>query len=154
MMRRGFTLIEIMIVVGIMVALSIVALVNLQGRNRNDDLKNTTEQIGAVLREAESHAMAEDQGSLWGVHFSNATTTAPFYALYYASYATSTIVSQYRLPADVVYATSVFPLGSQYNETFSKASGAASASETIILYLTVPNTSSSISVALNGAVSY
>jgi prepilin-type N-terminal cleavage/methylation domain-containing protein len=155
-MRRGYTLIELMITLGVVVVLSAVVTVGLFGSRSQADLKDATQQAAALLREAQSDTMAQEGGVSWGVHFENATATPPFYALFSSStYSTATVVSYYRLPASVAYATATLAQGAWVNVTFSSPSGAAAASATIRLYSR--NTaafSSTIYIAPTGAISY
>jgi prepilin-type N-terminal cleavage/methylation domain-containing protein len=154
-MKRGFTLIETVVVMFIMVVLSVVAIASLTGRKRNNDLLEATQQIVTLLREAQSHAAAQDQESAWGVHFSNPVSGASSYALYYGStYTAANVVAYYRLPADVTYSTASLPLGFSGNVVFAQISGAASGPSSLTLFLTSSNVSTTISVASSGAVSY
>jgi hypothetical protein len=131
----------------------------LLGRRSTADLTSTTSQIGAILREAESRSMAQTQGAAWGVHFGNPTNTAPFYALFYTAYSSSTTAAYYRLPTTVGYVASSVPQGGSLDVLFSQITGSASVSTTINIYILNPqknllSTSSLISVASSGAISY
>src|SRR3989344_8198221 len=81
MARRGFTIIEIMLVIGIIVALAVVGVLNLTGRRGQTEFDSTVRQISALLRDAQVRSVAQASDKGWGVHFENSTTTAPFYAL-------------------------------------------------------------------------
>jgi len=154
-MRSGFTLIEVLVTVAILLTLGVVVVVSLQGAKNNDDVTGTAREIAALLRQAQSDAMSQEQNASWGVYFSNATNTAPFYALFINSYATSTIHGQYRLPSTVRYQSSFLPSGATTSIIFAQITGAASVSTTIGLYLMANAAfSSTIPVALSGAVAY
>jgi prepilin-type N-terminal cleavage/methylation domain-containing protein len=99
--RRAFTLIELVIVIAIIAASSIVTLLMFYGRRNADDLAGAKEQVAAVLREAQSRSMSEDNNAPWGVHFANTTSTAPSYALFSTAYSTGTTAAYYRLPSSV-----------------------------------------------------
>lgn len=147
---------ETMIVLAIIAILSTAALTNFFGSRNKADLDGVTQQIAALLREAQSDSMAQSQGVSWGVHLENPTTATPFYSLFASStYSTSTVVGYYRLPASVGYLTSTLAQGSAINITFSALNGTASASTTIRLYSrNAASLSSTISVASSGAVIY
>ncbi|HUC01489.1 MAG TPA: type II secretion system protein [Candidatus Paceibacterota bacterium] len=160
-MRKGFTLIELIVVVGIMLAVSAVVFSNLAGERTEADLTATTQQVTTLLREAQTDAMTQENNSqavdaAWGVHFSNATATAPFYALFTGSYSQSSTVSSYPLLSTVAYQTSTLPAGATLDVIFSPVTGFPSASATIGFYMPKENTafSSTIVVAPTGAVSY
>lgn len=154
--RSGFTLIELLVTLAIFIILGGVVLVNFAGRRTDTDLVDTTEQIGATLREAQSDAMAQKNGVAWGVHFSNSTATAPFYVLFSTSYSSATTAGYYPLPTSVAYNTSTLASGATLDVIFSEVTGGASVSTSIGLYMPKENVaySSTISVASSGAVSY
>jgi len=156
MKKNGFTLIELIVTLAIITVVSVVMFTSLFGWKNQTDLVNVTKQVGALLREAASNAMTQENGTAWGVHFDNATNTTPFYALFASStYSTSSVIGSYPLPASVGYLTSTFPVGSTEDIAFDPVSGDASASTSIGLYLLGdPTQSSTISVASTGAVSY
>ncbi len=74
----GFTLIELIVVIAIISAVSAATFLMFYGRRNADDLAGAKEQIAAILREAQSRSVSEDKGVLWGVHFANTTTTVFF----------------------------------------------------------------------------
>lgn len=154
--RRGTTLVEMLIVMGLVTAFALIGFVNLFGKRGQNDLNSTAQSIAALLREAESRSMVQTSSTSWGVHFENSTSTAPFYSLFASStYSTSTAQGYYRLPGTVGYVASTLASGASLEITFAQLSGLASASTSIGIYLTNnPGNSSTISVASSGAVSY
>jgi len=134
--NSGFTLIEMALVVGFTVIMGVVIIVSLSSRKSRVELDNTTKQIVTLLREAQSRAAAGEQNAVWGVHFENSTTTVPFYALFYGSYASSTTKGYWRLPVSLRFATSSVPEGSSTNVVFSQVSGLPTAQTSIGLELT------------------
>lgn len=158
-MRRrkdsGTTIIELVLVIGMIAILATVFLVNLQGRKGKTELTTTTQQIAALLREAQSRSVAQSSGTSWGVHFENSTTTASFYALFNGTYSTSSRIGYYRLPATVNYSTSSLASGASKEVTFTQITGTASASTSITIFsVTDMSQSSTISVASSGAVGF
>ncbi|MDP2598657.1 MAG: prepilin-type N-terminal cleavage/methylation domain-containing protein [Candidatus Liptonbacteria bacterium] len=133
-LRRGFSLIEIAAVIGIIVIVSVVAFVNLQGRRNTVDLNNTTQQIASLLREAQSKSVSQTSGQVWGVHFENAAT--PFYSIFSGStYSASAETGHYRLPNNVCYSN--ISSGSSQDVTFASISGQPSGgAATVQLQLT------------------
>ena len=154
--HRAFTLIELLIVIGIIVIISGVTVVSLVGRRNTGDLTNTASQIAILLRQAQNDSLSQKSGMSWGVHFENATATAPFYAFFSSTtYSASNVTGYYRLPNTVGYLTSTLSSGSSLNITFSQIAGTASASTSIGLYLiSQPSSQSVISIASSGVVSY
>lgn len=153
--REGTTLVELLVVIGLIAAFALVALFNLFGRKGQTDLDNTAQSIAALLREAQSRSMVQASSTGWGVHFENSTSTAPFYSLFASSYGTSTALGYYRLPGAVAYVTSTLASGASLEITFAQLTGFASASASVGIYLANnPGSSSTITVASSGAVSY
>lgn len=153
--RKGVTLAELLIVIGLVAILGTTALINLYGRRSGSEIGATTQKIATLLREAQSRAVAGEKGEEWGVHFNNSVTTRPFYALFYGTYAPHTVVGYYSLPGGIAYASSSIAPGSTKEVRFSVGSGVASASTSITIVLTAQSASSStISVASSGAVKY
>jgi prepilin-type N-terminal cleavage/methylation domain-containing protein len=153
--RRGFTAIELVLVLGIIVILSTVSFVALSGRKNKTELTNIAKQMASLLREAQSRAVSQSNSTAWGVRFKNSTSTA-FYALFRgSSYSTSTEQGHYALPTDMAYATATIPVGSSTDIIFSQISGAVSTSTSVKIYLIFqPGSSSTISVSTAGAISY
>jgi type II secretory pathway pseudopilin PulG len=160
-MRKGFTLIELLVVFGIMIAVGALVFANLAGKKSNADLTATTQEVGTLLRQAQSDAAEQENNTqandvAWGVHFANATGTAPFYALFTGSYGASTTVGYYTLPSTVAYQTSTLATGATLDVIFSPIIGASSVSTSIGFYMPKENTvfSSTILIASSGAINY
>ena len=161
-MRKGFTLVELLIVFGIMIVVGAVVFSNLAGRRSETDLTATTQQAATLLRQAASDAVAQENGTVqgssvsWGVRFSNATNTTPFYAFFTGNYSASTTVGYYILPTTVAYQTSTLASGATLDVVFSPITGASSVSTSIGFYMPKQPTafSSTISIAPSGEVSY
>lgn len=155
--NRGFTLVEVVLVAAIITVLAIVIFPSLTSRRSYEDLNATTKKIMALLREAQSRSISQASSTSWGVHFENATTTSPFYALFSSSYSTSTTVGYYRLPPKVTYAPSLAQ-GSSTDVTFAQITGLPSASSTSIILQLSPGGSvaanSIITVKSNGPITY
>lgn len=153
-LTSGFTLIELIITLGIFILLGGIVFINIAGRRSETDLFDTQEQIAAVLREAQSNSMAQKNGVAWGVHFDNSTTTAPFYILFFTAYsATTTVGGNVPLPASVSYNTSTLASGATLDVIFSQLVGNTT-STSVGLYMPKQSFSNTITIASSGAVSY
>jgi type II secretory pathway pseudopilin PulG len=157
-MRKGFTLIELILVLGIMILVSAILFATLAGRRSDVDLTSTAQQAATLLRQAQSDAIAQKSDASWGVRFSNVTNTSsvPFYALFSGSYSTATVAGYYPLPSTVAYQTSTLASGATLDIIFSSISGAASVATNVGFYMPKQNTafSSTISIASSGEISY
>ena len=135
MKQKGFTLVELMVTVLIMLVIGAVVLYSLTTRHHTVDLTSTTQAVGGLLRQAQLDAIDQKSGTAWGVHFANPTNTAPFYVLFASStYSTSTVFgNQYRLPTDVCYSPYSIPAGGSIDVYFNQGTGLPSTSTKILL---------------------
>lgn len=134
--KRGFSLIEVMIVAGIAVIISVVAFVSLSGRRNITQLNTAGQQVVTLLREAQGRSISgSESGAAWGVHLDNVDTGKPFYALFRTAYVAANVVGQYPLPSNIRYATTSIAAGGSLDITFAQISGVPSTSTTITLEL-------------------
>jgi prepilin-type N-terminal cleavage/methylation domain-containing protein len=153
--RAGFSLIELLTVMGIIVILGGVVLVSLTRRRNTVELNTTTQKVASLLREAQSRSVNQASSSAWGVHFDNTVATQGFYALFSGTYSTSSRDTDYGLPTSLHLATSSVAVGSSAEVTFAQISGLATGSTTIGLYMVnTPVNSTTITISSSGAVSY
>jgi prepilin-type N-terminal cleavage/methylation domain-containing protein len=152
--RNGFTFAEMLVVVGIITLIAVVTFLNLSGRRGVTDLNNSKKQIGALLREAQSRSVSRDDDMRWGVHFENSTGTSPFYALFSGVYSSTNTISYYRLPSMVGYITSTLAIGSHKEIVFEKLSGITTSTSIAVYLISNPISSTTISIASSGALSY
>ncbi len=149
------TLIEILIVIALMVALSAVGLINLLGRRGKTEVDSTARQMVGLLRQAQSYSMSQSSSTSWGVRFWNSTSTAPFYAMFAGSeYSAAGEAGRYRLPERVFYVTSTLASGATKDIVFSQITGAPSASTTIGITSGGSQISSTISISFSGLISF
>lgn len=153
-MRRGFTIVELLIVMGIIVLVGLGITVNLAGRKSTVELTLTTQRIAALLRQAQSRSMSQVSSTSWSIHLDNGST--PFYALYAGgTYSTGSQDSRFALPTTLRFATTSVAQGNTADVFFAQLSGGASGSTSITLYmLNNSNSSSTISIDPSGSVSY
>jgi type II secretory pathway pseudopilin PulG len=155
--NKGFTLIELLVTLTLVIVIGAVVFSNLGTKRTDADLIATDQQIGSLLRQAQVDAMDQESDVAWGVHFSNSTSVAPFYALFKTSYSTSSVVGGlYRLPPTVAFTTTTLASGATLDVIFSSVSGLASVSTSIGLYMPKESSafSSTISIASSGSVAY
>lgn len=151
----GFSLIELLVVVGVIIILSVATFRNFFTRSAFGTLDSASKQVVATLREAASRSAAQEGATAWGVHLGNTTNTAAFYALFKTSYSSANTVGYYRLPDGVSYSTSSIALGSSIDVIFSQIYGIPSATPSITLNLTRGTaTSTTIIVNSTGLISF
>lgn len=74
-MKRGFTLVEIMVVIGIMSLLILVVSVNIRSFQTRAQVTQAAEELASILREAQSRSMAVVNGENHGIHFNEGDNT-------------------------------------------------------------------------------
>ena len=95
--RGGFTLIELLMVIAIAAVLATVSFLSLSGSRASNDLQRTGEEVAAALRNTRQRSLSQENGTRWGMHFSNATSGEIYTSFGGASYASSTSQNAYTL---------------------------------------------------------
>ncbi len=153
--RTGFTLVELILVIALMVVIILISVLSLGGRKGKTELDGITKQIVGQLREAQSKSASQVNSTTWGVRIDNATSGAFFGTFSSSTYTTTTKTSYTRLPRNISYVTSTLPVGAYREIFFTQISGAPSTTTIISLQLTdTPNVSTTISVGLGGVIGY
>ena len=103
--KKGFTLLETLIVVGVMAVIAAAGLTLTSGLWRQNALDTTNQEITSLLNLARQKSIAQEGGYQWGVHFENPANDRGFYALYYNSYSSSTQSEIRHLSDPVIFIT-------------------------------------------------
>ncbi len=152
--NKGFTLIELLISIGIIVVLASISFVSLLGYKQRQSLVSATQEIVAVVRNAQDRSISQEGGSRWGVHFENPLGASAFYDLFQGlSYASGTVVSRSVLPSGLQFDSPAHDSSSTI--IFSPISGLPNSSTDIKISL-INNliSSSTITVSINGEIHY
>jgi len=151
----GFTLVELILIIALMVVIVMISILALGGRKGTTELEGVTKQIVSQLREAQSKSASQVNSTTWGVRIDNATSGAYFGAYSSSTYSTSTKAGYTRLPRNIRFVTSTLPVGSYREITFAQISGLPSTTTIISLQLTdTPNVSTTITVGQGGVIGY
>lgn len=115
----GFTVVEVLVVVGIISVIAVISLVSLVGWREQKELTITAQKIATTLREAQSRAMSQELGSSWGVQFSGQS-----YTLFYSD-ASGNIypVNSFALPSSLNYDLSTLESNETVDVLFNQISG-------------------------------
>lgn len=95
--RSAFTLIELLVTIALTAVVITGGLLVLGGYSAGRNLRSEGEQLVAALQNARQSSMAQQNGSRWGVHFSNTTSTQSYMLFSGLSYASGTIANTYAL---------------------------------------------------------
>lgn len=163
MKRSGFTLIEFLMVMGIISVLLVMGSVSMLSYIANQNLDSETRAIIAFLRDAQTRAAGQDNESRWGVYVLNNATGRDSYTIFQADEALvasttyvavpGTALEQKTMRSNVELITPVE--ASSTVILFSKVSGLPNASTSLILQR-AGNASSqrTIFISGNGKIDY
>lgn len=152
--EKGFTLIELIITLGIIVLLAGVGFLGILNYKNNQSVNSTAQGIARVLRNAQNRSLSQEGGSVWGVHFENPSSANDFYDLFHGvSYATSGLVSRAAFTSGVEF---VLPSsGSSSTVIFYSVTGLPDNPLIVKISLTAaPSVSSTIIINQNGQILY
>ncbi|MDP3015144.1 MAG: prepilin-type N-terminal cleavage/methylation domain-containing protein [bacterium] len=154
-MTKGFTFIELLIVISITAILATVGAMNLIGYRQERDLNFAVQEIITVLRNSQDRSIAQEEGSRWGIYFNNPTGDSnDFYELFKGtSYAGGIVASKIALRSNIQFDTPTS--NSSSTVIFAPITGLPSASITIkISLIGKPTSSSTIIINTNGEISF
>lgn len=147
--KGAFTLIELVIVIGIVATLSVVGAGFYATQHKAKTLETTAREIASYLKYAQQKSMAQEQGLQWGVHFENPVSGNDFYALYKGVTYTTPIETRY-LPGGITFQTPT--AGNSIDVPFNKLTGFSNTRS-----ITIQNTNNAtktISIFQQGLITY
>ena len=162
MKNKGFTLIELMIVIGLIGVIAFFAWANLRGVGNQQELSNTTRSITALLRDAQQRSITQVDGRYWGVRFKSHSPVSEERD-YYFLFNSPSISSPSLATTTLITLKSFIKLATTSTVIFKQISGELSlvgcpavfASSTIRLsVLNNPQSSSTIKVFCNGRIEF
>lgn len=162
MKNKGFTLIELMIVIGLIGVIAFFAWANLRGVGNQQELNNTTRSITALLRDAQQRSITQVDGRYWGVRFESYPPAGGERDRYFL-FSTPSISLPSLATTTLITLKPFIKLATTSTVIFNQISGelsligcpAAFASSTIRLdILNNPQSSSTIKVFCNGKIEF
>lgn len=152
-MKKSFTLVELLVIVGIFILLIAISFPAIRFFQKESDLNNSTEEVINTLRLAQSKALASEGASQWGVYFSTSTTPHQ-YTLFQGENYSSRVTSSdeiYKLPLSVEF--SDINLAGGQEVVFDRIVGSTSQSGNLSLKLkTDPTKNRTIYIESSGQV--
>ena len=146
--NRGFTLIEMLIVVFLVITLSTLVFYNLSSRRTSQALNNGEDEIVALVNEARGNTISGENGSQYGVHFETKK------AILFAG-TTYTVGSSTNKEYDfdgAVTINSISLAGGSSDMVFKKLTGDTDQYGTVQITSTPGNATKTITVSKNGFV--
>lgn len=101
---KGFTLLELLVVVGIITILAGVGIFSYINQQKAKLLDMSVQEVVGYLRYAQQKSMVQEGGNQWGVHFENPASGDDFYALYTGTSYSSPEETRY-LPNGIEFTT-------------------------------------------------
>ena len=129
--ERGFSLLEILLVMGILVILSAVAVSSFINYQIVVEADEEAQRIESLLRSAQGKAITFEENSQWGVHFSNPSSSPSFYEIFAGPTYPGTIKETIYLSSRFVFTNPV--VGATQDIIFEKRSGKSTIGATIII---------------------
>ena len=149
-MRRGVTLLEILIVIGILVVVTTLLIAAFGSFKKQKPLDGGVALLVAMLTDARSRTLASQNDSVWGVHI-EVNRFVLFRGSVYTSGAADNEAAS--LPPEVeVSATSLSGGGSDV--VFARLTGTTSKSGSVTLILTNASTTEVVIIAPSGVASH
>jgi len=152
-MRKGFTLLELIISVGIIGIVASVGLFALEGVRSRKTLGYETDKLIETLREAQQNSISELELAYWGIFADAVSGGSDTYKIFYASSVGAVASTTYRtviLPPQIEFSAPA--QGSSSTVTFFKISGVPDASTTLTLQTIGGAETSSIDILENGNI--
>jgi prepilin-type N-terminal cleavage/methylation domain-containing protein len=145
---RGFTLIEIVLALAIMLILAGIILISFATLNRTQALDRDTETIVQVLRQAQSQTLTSKNAMQYGVHFASSTATLFSGSTYSANDAGNLV---YTLKtSDLILNVSI--TGSSTDVVFNRLTGETAQNGTILLQTQQANFTRTVTIYKTGVV--
>lgn len=145
--KKGFTLIEILLVLAIMVILASIILPSFGKMRENQVLKSTTSEVISVIDKARSQSLSSVGSSEYGVHFQTDKIVL-FKGITYSSSDAENEDIILTIPATI---STISLTGGAVDVYFDRLSGAPSKSGTIVI--SVSSLSKTITISATGTAS-
>ncbi len=125
---RGFTIIELLTAIAILVIVSAVGFISLSKYKGGQDVELSMEELVTVVRDVQKRSITERDGKTWGIRFSNASSAYEIWSG--PTYASGTVDKLYSLGRNIVFGN---PSTSTLDILFSAISGKLSNNQIISL---------------------
>ena len=151
--KKAFTLIEIILVVGITAALAGFLFVFSYGIKVQKDLDASINSVAAVVRDAQQKSITQEDMKKWGIHLEK--SSIQIYNIFKDSYLTTNVFASYSLPPTLEFDNSDWG-GISKEIVFTQVDGLPVSGQDVIIIriLDDSSTAKQITISSNGTISY
>lgn len=152
MSRKGFSLIELLIVSALTVVLGTATFYLVSNRQGTSELQASATQAVSALRTAQQNALSAASSTAWGVRFDNTTSTAPRFVMFASSsYSLAAETMQYPMSSRLSFDPGTIPPGTVKDVVFGLRNG-TTASTSIMMRVTGRDKAYLININATGLV--
>jgi len=152
--QKSFTLVELIISIGIIAIIIAIAYPNLNPHREKLDVDVETEKIVAYLRETRDRAIAGQDDSSWGVRFVNISNGSDYYMRFKGVIFSSNTIEETRFLSKRTQFL-VPPVNSSTDVIFLKSTGSLNSNKTIVIQSVItPEFTSTIEINKLGQINY
>ncbi|MCC2630348.1 MAG: seg [Candidatus Paceibacter sp.] len=150
MHKRGFTLVEILITIGIMLVMVGIIFASFNQFRASQGLEKDTETIVEILQQARAQTLSSKNATAYGVHFASTTVTMFTGSSYSVSDPNNQVFS--LISIDTIFSLSL--TGGGTDVVFQRLTGETSQSGTITLTSQGTTRTRTITIYKTGLVQY
>jgi prepilin-type N-terminal cleavage/methylation domain-containing protein len=147
-MKRAFTIIELLIVIGILGLIAVIAIPSFATLNSNQALEKDTHSVVAYLDDAKSRTLASRNSSQYGVRFASTTITLFRGSTFNAADPENLV---FYLNSTTYIKTATLT-GGALDVVFSRLTGEANQTGTIVVASTRATTTRTVTIYKTGAI--
>lgn len=120
--QPGFTLIELMIIMAIIVSLTVIGASDYFDTRNKTVLSSAVERIAADVVATMERSKAQEDGRQWGIHFENPVGADAFYEIWSGSdYSSGIVANKVQLDSSIAFANPI--TGGSKDICFAKSTG-------------------------------
>ncbi len=127
---QGFTLIELVLTLGILSILAGVGVFSYANSYRISLLNNSAEELTFLARLAQQESISQKGSNAWGIRFDNTSSDSPFAAVFSGAYAPANVKEYYSFPAQISLSSP--QAGNSATVIFAKLTGLPDATVSVV----------------------